>query len=301
MANPLPNELVFHIVSFLHPFTDRPTLVNLALASAGLWEIASKRLYRDLRLRDEQLRRLVAGSLDSAFPQNITLEELKGIAENGGSKFTARGQRAIGFIWRLRINLPSQQTLETLYAATLPNIPLFPNVRHVCLSDDDLGAWGFWRPPPPPESLNRQRQGPMDVVLFDGAAFCVAGVESMGAQVWLCHKNTMAWAFHVTVVRDWFDWFTEPTSWNSMRIFANGSSDSLDQLGTPIEWKRLETAHANDPNVHICLDIPLASMEDSRERLECMFDWESDPPKCYVTAGDACSPCESCGESCTTG
>jgi len=125
--SPLPTDVLIEVVSWLDPISDRSTLRTLLSVSSDLWEISAPILYSNVTLGRDQLDALLEGNVLSSSTSTT-------------SKLRPRAQRTFAWIKTLRlVPPPSPPEVYKLWNATVPNVPLFPNVRILHL--DDPPGW----------------------------------------------------------------------------------------------------------------------------------------------------------------
>ncbi|RSH77290.1 uncharacterized protein EHS24_003600 [Apiotrichum porosum] len=208
----LPVELVEQVLTCIDP-TDTHTLANVIRASQLFWEIGAPHLYRRVTFTQAQLLKLVAG-VDHRHRQEGEEEPsddvLKAQRSDGVSRYSDRAQRAFGFIEHMSLNPPpSYAVVERLWDATLPNTPLFPNVRHLCLTQPPIVRDDYREGPRPPA----------DVVVFDSPDICVNGHPGVVRLQHLPTNNTRSLSCHYN---KWWCGFFQirlPDNPPPMRIF----------------------------------------------------------------------------------
>lgn len=151
----LPTELLDMIVSLLDPVTDKSTLVALLQTSQTMWDLAAPHLYRRLRLDDEQLLQLLVGGTSPRHRHKVETSSFVARLSPRKGALTDRAKRAFGLIKHLHLCPPPKESFD-LYMVSQPKVPLFPNVRILCLDGNNL----FYHYP-----------GHANTVPFDFAAF----------------------------------------------------------------------------------------------------------------------------------
>lgn len=293
----LPAELLSEVVDYLDSEADRATLIALLRVSSAFWEAAARVLYRSLYLDWYDLERLLTHGRDIGGPiSNRTRTKVRRSAgrdlEGGLSQ---RTRRALRFVCTLHILAPLYGTSYHLMwdaAAEVPNVPLFPNVSRLRLSD-------------PSELLDRYRPHIRSLtkgaVLFDAPQVCLTGFVSRWMLQFLPSIRLPAVCLHATSCNS-AAFLTKqsnlPTDCDSFRLFEQYNCRRF-QYHSNYFAPVVDETGCHFPRIQVCYADP----ELEKEMLECLDQFGEHRPwepniqiKCYENAED-CPPCAVCGTS----
>ncbi|KAL1406162.1 hypothetical protein Q8F55_007848 [Vanrija albida] len=209
----LPFELVQEIIQTLDGEDDRPTLLTLLQVSTGCWEAAARVLYRTLVLTKDRIERLfLSGGEDLAVVSDKPEERLVHLGH--------RTRRALSFTVRVELHDIGDEHIYLLWAATIPDIPLFPNSRQV-LVRHYTGRWRAtcWFP---------EKDVPQDVDLFDQIDLCVLWDQAFFQSEFLPAKKLKQVNIH-GVYRPNFHNTPYPDEWEELRWFVYSASGFADR------------------------------------------------------------------------
>ncbi|KAL1412831.1 hypothetical protein Q8F55_000580 [Vanrija albida] len=151
MTPRLPRVLIYRIINILDVNADRGTLLSLLRVSQDFWGMASRVLYRNLDISGDKMCQLLLSS--NGMQHHTTCDSRSPTWERGcpprcfananaalqTPRPSQRTRDALSFICRLNLRNVSTHHVETMLAATIPHVALFPGVTklHLYSSPND--------------------------------------------------------------------------------------------------------------------------------------------------------------------
>lgn len=202
----LPFELLQKIIQSLDGQNDRPTLLSLLQVSKACWETAARVLYRKVILTKDRTERLfLPGGDDMATVTEKPEQRLV--------QLCSRTRRALSFIERVEFDSIEEDHVYLLWAATIPDTPLFPSAREVCSRHFRSRFTHLTRYP--------EKDVPHGVDIFDSIDICVDGLQGLVNLEYLPIKKLKSVNVHGAqrIRRDWREF---PDEWEELRCFMEG-------------------------------------------------------------------------------
>lgn len=301
----LPVEILNNIVGQLDPATDGGTFIALLQTSQSMWDLAAPRLYRNLRVDDDQLCDLLVGGTELRYQRKMERGRYAGRLNSNKGALTARTRRALGFVTRLHL-YPPPVDLFDLIMVSQSKIPLFPNARTLCLEDN------YDRSGPSPMLEYNHKRIPTDFVVFDRLdQVCIRGGEYSLARLrylpcaWRKDRQSPPQSsarFHLDDIRNitiHCDDFVQvsscqhlPSAWDSFQVFV---------LEAEFQVQVRKDALPGMGDLCNCLSEPPISVyfkthDEAEATLRERWGTLDKYPNLILSFGDNPPPCKVCGK-----
>ncbi|WOO77452.1 uncharacterized protein LOC62_01G001031 [Vanrija pseudolonga] len=163
----LPAEILDMVLEYLDVEYHRDTLLALLRVSPAIWEPTARKLYRNVDIGADQVRRLFRAPI------------------------SARTRLALSFIKFLVLTNVGYAAMQSLYSAALPNEPLFPSVTKVQVISTRPETLDSLKPTP-------GYFPPAGIFLFGAVDMCLWYAHNLGVLRGLAAQETLGLSIHCT-------------------------------------------------------------------------------------------------------